>query len=120
MGNGAKEPSGAPTHYTACGRRRRKQRPENRGMIPKDLWRQGRISLPILPENSGDFRSCQTAATLARGNSVGAVEERVEQVHLPAPMGTCVPLTGGISITGGVCEREYRQDKILLLFPSSK
>ena len=33
-----------------------KPNPENRGMIPKDLRRQG-ISLPILPENSGDFRS---------------------------------------------------------------
>ena len=33
----------------------------------------------------------------------GTVEERVVQVHLPAPMGTCVPLTGGISKTGGVC-----------------
>ena len=33
----------------------------------------------------------------------GTVKERVVQVHLPAPMGTCVPLTGGISKTGGVC-----------------
>ena len=37
-----------------------KPNPENRGMIPKDLRRQG-ISLPILPENSGDFRSKRKA-----------------------------------------------------------
>ena len=35
--------------------------------------------------------------------TTGTVKERVVQVHLPAPMGTCVPLTGGISKTGGVC-----------------